>query len=82
MVVSAVSGDYGKPRPAVVIQSDLFNPTHANIVVCPVTSRLAEAPLFRMDVPSNSETGLKNGSLFKHNHQPIGFRETFSMERF
>ncbi|PCI41423.1 MAG: hypothetical protein COB41_10635 [Proteobacteria bacterium] len=62
VVVCAMSGDDGKPRPAVVIQSDLFNPTHASIVVCPITSHIVEAPLFRMDIPSNSETGLKKDS--------------------
>jgi len=62
VVVCAMSGDYGKPRPAVIIQSDLFNPTHASIVVCPITSHIVEAPLFRIDIPSNSETGLKKNS--------------------
>ena len=27
IVTCALSGDYGKPRPAVVVQSDLFNKT-------------------------------------------------------
>ena len=31
VVICVLSGDYGKPRPAVVVQSDLFNPTHASI---------------------------------------------------
>lgn len=34
IVVCVLSGDYGKPRPAVVVQSDLFNPTHASITNC------------------------------------------------
>jgi mRNA interferase MazF len=38
IIICALSGDYGKPRPAVVIQSDLFNPTHASITVCPITT--------------------------------------------
>jgi len=58
MVVCALAGDYGKPRPAVVVQSDLFNPTHASVVVCLVTSHLVDAPLFRLDVPADSDTGL------------------------
>jgi mRNA interferase MazF len=31
VVTVAVQGDYGKPRPAVVVQSDLFNETHPSI---------------------------------------------------
>jgi PemK-like, MazF-like toxin of type II toxin-antitoxin system len=28
VVVVALPGDFGKPRPALIIQSDLFNETH------------------------------------------------------
>ena len=36
VVLVVVPGDYGKPRPAVVIQTDLVNDTHSSVVVCPV----------------------------------------------
>ena len=48
VVVCVLAGDYGKPRPAVVVQSDLFNPTHASVTVCPITSEKSAAPLFRL----------------------------------
>jgi mRNA interferase MazF len=48
VVLVVASGDYGKPRPAVVVQFDLFNDTHASTTVCPVTSSLVAAPLFRV----------------------------------
>jgi mRNA interferase MazF len=59
VVVSAAPGDYGKPRPSVVVQSDLFNPTHASVVICPITSHLVEAPLFRLTIHPAPENGLK-----------------------
>ena len=63
IVVVAARGAYtGKPRPAVVVQSDLFNPTHARITVCPITSDCVDAPLFRLTLPPGSRTGLKNVS--------------------
>ena len=62
IVVCSLSGDYGKPRPAVIIQSDLFNSTHSSIVVCPITSHLVEAPLFRISLKPNKNNGLKNHS--------------------
>ena len=62
IIICALSGDYGKPRPAVVIQSDLFNPTHASITVCPITSHLIEAPLFRLSLIPNKLTGLTSVS--------------------
>ncbi|NBQ55944.1 MAG: type II toxin-antitoxin system PemK/MazF family toxin [Verrucomicrobia bacterium] len=48
VVVCVLAGDYGKPRPAIVVQSNLFNPTHASVTVCPITSEKCAAPLFRL----------------------------------
>jgi mRNA interferase MazF len=59
IVVAALPGDYGKGRPALVAQSDAFNATHASVVVCPITSHLIEAPLFRIALVPSAETGLK-----------------------
>lgn len=62
VVLCAAPGDYGKPRPAVVVQSDLFNPTHASITLCPITSELIDAPLFRLDVLPSKDNGLRKHS--------------------
>lgn len=62
IIICALSGDYGKPRPAVVIQSDLFNLTHASMTVCPITSHLIDATLFRLTLMSNDLTGLTSTS--------------------
>jgi mRNA interferase MazF len=60
IVVVAAKGAYtGKPRPAVVVQSDLFNPTHSSITICPITSDCVDAPLFRLALPAGPRTGLK-----------------------
>ena len=59
VVLCAAPGDYGKPRPAVVVQSDLFNATHSSVVVCLITSHLEDAPLFRIPVSAGRTTGLK-----------------------
>ena len=59
VVICAAPGDYGKPRPAVVVQSDLFNGTQSSVVVCLITSHLENAPLFRIPVPAGRMTGLK-----------------------
>jgi mRNA interferase MazF len=63
IVVVAARGAYtGKPRPAVVVQSDLFNPTHASITLCPITSDCVDAPLFRLTLPPGTRTGLRVSS--------------------
>lgn len=60
IVVVAAKGAYTvKPRPAVVVQSDLFNPTHASVTICPITSDFVDAPLFRLPLPPGPRTGLK-----------------------
>lgn len=63
IVVAAAKGAYtGKPRPALVVQSDLFNPTHQSVTICPITSDCVDAPLFRISLPPGERTGLKTVS--------------------
>lgn len=59
VVVVAMQGDYGKPRPALVIQSDLFNDAHSSVVVAPVTSTIIDAPLFRLTLDPTPSNGLR-----------------------
>ena len=61
LVTVAVAGDYGKPRPALVIQSDHL-PETDSVLVCLLTTTLRDAPLFRFELPANPETGLKQPS--------------------
>jgi mRNA interferase MazF len=61
LVTIAVSGDYGKPRPALVVQADDFD-LHPSLVVLPLTSDLYDAPLFRVAVGVSKETGLRAAS--------------------
>lgn len=57
LVTIAVQGDFGKPRPALVIQADLFS-EHRSVTVLPITSTLAAAPLLRVDLRPGAENGL------------------------
>ncbi len=58
LVTVAVSGDYGKPRPALVVQADAFD-LHPSVIVLPLTSEIHDAPLFRVSVNAGKETGLR-----------------------
>jgi mRNA interferase MazF len=60
-VTIAMQGDFGKPRPALVIQADPFN-EHATVTVLPVTSTLVGAPLFRITIQPSAENGLQKPS--------------------
>ena len=59
IVTVALPGDYGKPRPALVIQSDLFD-EHPSVTVLPITSHLADAPLLRIAI--GPDAGLERTS--------------------
>jgi mRNA interferase MazF len=59
IVVAVLPGYHGKGRPALIVQSDAFNPTHASVVVCPITSHLVDAPLFRIPLRPSQENGLE-----------------------
>ena len=60
-VTIVMQGDFGKPRPALVIQADQFN-EHATVTVLPVTSTLVAAPLLRIIVQPSAENGLQKPS--------------------
>ena len=60
-VTIAMQGDFGKSRPALVIQADPFN-EHASVTVLPVTSTLVAAPLLRVTVQPGLGSGLQRPS--------------------
>ena len=61
VVTVALSGDFGKPRPAVVVQSDLFT-DHPSVTLLPVTSELRRLPLFRVPIAASGKNGLVRDS--------------------
>ena len=61
VVTVALQGDLGKPRPALVIQSDLFG-AHPSVTILPVTSDLRATPLFRIHVDPTPDNGLSKPS--------------------
>lgn len=58
LLTVALQGDQGKPRPALVIQSNLFE-QHASVTVLPLTSALNDAPLLRITVQPDGSNGLQ-----------------------
>lgn len=61
LVTVAAPGQYGKPRPALVIQSDLFA-DHPSTTLCLITSDLRDTPLFRLTVEPTDANGLRQRS--------------------
>jgi len=62
IVTVALQGDYGKPRPALVIESDRLPPTDS-VLVCLLTSALQDAaPFRRHTIEPSTSTGLRMAS--------------------
>ena len=61
LVTITLQGDFGKPRPALVIQADAFD-EHTTVTVLPVTSTLVAAPLLRITVQPSAGNGLQKSS--------------------
>jgi mRNA interferase MazF len=61
LVTVATSGDYGKPRPALIVQADMYA-DHPSIAVLPLTSELHEATMLRITVEPGNNNGLRRRS--------------------
>jgi mRNA interferase MazF len=58
IVVMALQGDHGKPRPALIVQSDMDALVSTHVAVLPLTSFASETPLLRIPIPATPTTGL------------------------
>jgi mRNA interferase MazF len=59
VVTVAATGDYGKPRPAVIVQTDALSLEHASVVVCHLTSGLSDISASRVTIESSEKNGLR-----------------------
>ena len=62
IVTIAVQGDFVKARPALLIQSEMFNEAHATLTVLLISSELIDAPLFRLTIEPDQINGLTQQS--------------------
>ena len=61
ILIAVISGDYGKGRPAVVVQSDHLMDTESWLV-CPMTTRIDTAGPFRPRIDPSPSNGLTTPS--------------------
>jgi mRNA interferase MazF len=61
LVTVALPGPFGKPRPALVVQSDRFDAT-ATVTVLLLSGTLVDAPLIRLTVQPTAGNGLRKPS--------------------
>ncbi|MCB8875981.1 type II toxin-antitoxin system PemK/MazF family toxin [Acidisoma silvae] len=61
LVTVSAQGDYGKARPAIVVQSDALDGAES-VLVALLTSTLSDAPLYRLTIEANARNGLQKPS--------------------
>lgn len=61
IVIISAPGDYGKPRPAVIVQSDALDAADS-VLVALFTTAITDAPLYRLTVEPASANGLHAAS--------------------
>ncbi|MCC0036368.1 MAG: type II toxin-antitoxin system PemK/MazF family toxin [Hoeflea sp.] len=61
LVTVALPGDFGKPRPALIIQADPFAET-GTVTLLLISSTLVDAPLIRPTLRPTPENGLQKQS--------------------
>jgi len=72
LVFVAMQGDHGKPRPALVVQSDLFDQLQT-VTVLPLISSGFVPALTRIDIAPSSSNGLRVASqIVVHRPATIG----------
>lgn len=61
LITIAISGDYGKPRPALVVQDDAFAEL-PSVTVLQLTSDIHEEHLVRITIQPDADNGLRKPS--------------------
>jgi mRNA interferase MazF len=61
LAIAVLPGDYGKPRPVLIVQADLF-PDTESLTVVPLTSELREVPVIRITIEPSGKNGLRERS--------------------
>ncbi len=61
MVVLVVPGDYGKPRPGVVVQADLYA-DHASVTILPMSTTITRLDDIRITIQPAPLNGLREPS--------------------
>jgi len=62
VVVVSIPGEYGKPRPAIVVQSDMLSDRSEGVIVCPTTTNMLAVEWVRPTLRGNAENGLRTDS--------------------
>ena len=63
LVTVALQGEHGNPRPALVIQSDLFANLTSTVTIALLTSAELDIPILRVPIEPSETNGLRTRSF-------------------
>ncbi|MCE2964798.1 MAG: type II toxin-antitoxin system PemK/MazF family toxin [Alphaproteobacteria bacterium] len=64
IVIATAQGDYGKPRPFLVLQTDaLLDPLHASVVLCLITKETRNSPILEITIEPTAINNLQHVSF-------------------
>ncbi len=75
VVLVAAAGDYGKPRPAVVVSSNALLDFNPSVAVCQLTSTIGEREDFRIAIYPSVLNGLRLRSVVMI-EKPLSLRQS------
>lgn len=61
LITVALRGDLGKPRPAIILQSNTYDTT-ATVLICPLTTFESDSAFYRVPIDAHRGTGLERRS--------------------
>jgi mRNA interferase MazF len=63
IAVAALAGDYGKPRPVLIIQNDVLSDAVDSLIVCPFSTSIGSSIIAHLNVEPSAENGLEHPSI-------------------
>ena len=63
IVIATFRGDFGKPRPCVVLQADRFIDDFDSVLVCPLSSTIEPTHIVRIPMEPSPANGLREPSV-------------------
>jgi mRNA interferase MazF len=63
IAIAALAGDYGKPRPVLVVQNDVLSGVVDSVVICPFSTSVGSTIIARLRIEPSPENGLEHPSI-------------------
>lgn len=63
IAIAALAGDYGKPRPVLIVQNNALSEVVDSVIVCPFSTSIESTVIARLRIEPSAENGLEHASI-------------------